>query len=198
MQPTQSATLPIGTDRQLFVDDLVIDHLDGAHLQLHSPAPREIALRLDRPWEGTTSWCPIVFRDRDRYRMWYRSQQEGRHCFTGYAESADGIHWERPPLEQTTFEGSRDNNICIDHSDIKNVAVFRDDNANAPDEARYKAVGRSASGRPARINAMVSADGVHWRPAQDGPLITAPEDDPQFDSPLSAFWDARRQCYAIL
>jgi hypothetical protein len=190
-------TIPIGTDRQLFVDDLIVDQLDKVQLKLHPPTPRETCLRLDQPWEGTTSWCPVVFRDTDRYRMWYRAQEENDHCFTAYAESTDGIHWERPALGQTTFNDSSANNICIDHSDIKNVAVFRDDNASAPADARYKAVGRSTGGRPARINSMVSADGIHWRLAQDGPLIVAPEDDPQFDSPLSAFWDVRRQCYAI-
>ncbi len=190
-------TIPIGSDRQLFVDDLIVEQFDNVQVKLHAPIPREICFNLDQSWEGATSWCPVVFQDQDRYRMWYRAQQEDHHFFSAYAESTDGIHWERPALNQTAFNGSSANNICIDHNDIKNVAVFRDDNPNAAADARYKAVGRSTGGKPARINGMVSADGLHWRPAQDGPLIIAPEDDPHFDSPLSAFWDARRQCYAI-
>ena len=65
------------------------------------------------------------------------------------------------------------------------------------DAERYKAVGRWSSGRPSRIFGKVSPDGIHWQMAQDEALIIAPEEDPQFDSPLGSFWDARQERYAI-
>ena len=191
--------LQIDSTRQLFIDDLIVDHLEGVQLRLHEPIRRELVLPFDQPWEGDTSWCPVVLHDEGLYRMWYRAQEGDRptDVFTAYAESQDGIHWERPALGLFEFNGSKDNNICIHNDDMKNVAVFRDEHPDVPEDKRYKAVGRWTRGKPSRIYGMVSADGIHWSMAQQEPLIIAPADDPQFDSPLSAFWDARRQRYAI-
>ena len=35
----------IGSRRELFVDDLLIDRLDGARLKLHQPKPGGVAIR---------------------------------------------------------------------------------------------------------------------------------------------------------
>ena len=198
----------IGGDRQLFVDDLLVETLQGVCFKLHEPIPREIVIYFDQPWEGETSWCPVVLGDEDghgpRYRTWYRAQntdeKDGKttlHCFTAYAESEDGVTWHRPSLGLVAFQGSTDNNICIHNPNMKNVAVFRDERPGVPEEERYKAVGRWMRGKPSRIYGMVSGDGVHWRMAQEGPLIVAPENDGQFDSPINGFWDARRGRYVV-
>ena len=204
MANSESQPVPIAGDRQLFLDELIVERLEGARLKMHEPVPREAVLRLDRPWEGRTSWCPVVLKDGDRYRMWYRAQTEGGaeetsvgHSFTAYAESVDGIGWERPSLGIVEFNGSKENNICIHSPNLKNVAVFKDGRSGVSDDERYKAVGRWVRGSPSRIYGMVSPDGVGWRMAQEDPLIVAPESDPYFDSPLSAFWDTRRGCYVI-
>ena len=43
----------IGSQRQLFVDDHVIDTIEGdARLELQQPEPQEVALVTDKPWEG--------------------------------------------------------------------------------------------------------------------------------------------------
>lgn len=62
----------IGSDRQLFLDRGLIDEMRGAEFELHRPVLREEVLRYEKPWEGDTSWHPIVIRDGDRFRMWYR------------------------------------------------------------------------------------------------------------------------------
>ncbi len=191
--------MDIGSDRQLFLDDTLVETLDGLVLRQHEPVLREIVLRLDKPWEGEVSWCPVILKDGDRYRMWYRSETavDPKHFYTAYAESPDGIQWHRPELGIVSFDGSTDNNICIDNPDVKNAAVFKDERPGLPDHERYKAVGRWTRGKPSRIYGLVSADGIHWAPAQDGPLVVATDDDPQFDSPLSAFWDGRHDRYVI-
>ncbi|MCB1093194.1 MAG: hypothetical protein KDL87_16765, partial [Verrucomicrobiae bacterium] len=64
----------IGTRRELFVDDALIESVSGgARLVLHHPEPREIALDHDAPWEGTGSGYHSVFRDGDKYRMYYKA-----------------------------------------------------------------------------------------------------------------------------
>ena len=196
----QDACRDIGSERQLFVDELLIEALSDASLRLHEPVHRENVLYLDRPWEGEESWCPIVMRDGDRYRMWYRGGGDGgpgQQSFTCYAESQDGVEWHRPSLGIHEFGGSKDNNICISTPDANNVAVFRDEQPGVPDAERYKAAGRWGGGSPSRIYGLVSPDGVRWEMAPDGPLIVAPEDDPHFDSPVGAFWDPAAEHYAI-
>ena len=85
----------IGGDRQLFLDGELIERLESADLHFHDPVPREVCLRFGRPWKGSVSWCPVVLKDGDRYRIWYRSQEGDEslargHSSTAYAESEDG------------------------------------------------------------------------------------------------------------
>ncbi len=66
------APMQIGSRLELMVDDALIDKLSGgAHLKLHRPVRREVALVTDEPWEGNASHYRCVFRDGDIYRMYY-------------------------------------------------------------------------------------------------------------------------------
>ena len=62
-----------------------------------------------------------------------------------YAESEDGIHWHKPDLGLCEFQGSKANNIVFSSAmadgfsvNIRGPAVFKDENPNAPLDARYK------------------------------------------------------------
>lgn len=79
-------------------------------------------LELDRPWEGDGCDYFNFFKDEDRYRMYYLGWQmlnpeQTEHTTTQicvcYAESQDGIHWERPNLGLRSYKGSTDNNILL-------------------------------------------------------------------------------------
>ncbi len=144
--------LNIGSRRELFVDDFLIEKLSGeAELRLHHPTPRELAIVHDAPWEGTSSGYHTVFQDGDLYRMYYRGLQldvskgrisTGRHePFYCYAESQDGVHWNKPDLGLVEFEGSKKNNIILRGVGTHNFAPFKDENPNCAPEARYKALG---------------------------------------------------------
>ena len=69
-----ASPIDIGTRRELFVDDFLIERLTGAaELRLHHPEPRELVLVLDAPWEGSgSSGYHSVFRDGELYRMFYK------------------------------------------------------------------------------------------------------------------------------
>ena len=101
--------------------------MDGMSLRLHQPVAKEIAFRFDQPWEGTSSIFIRVMKDGDIYRNWYRAGAD-RNQAAAYAESSDGIHWERPNLGFVEYDGSTDNNIILRDDGIMNLAVFRDDN----------------------------------------------------------------------
>ncbi len=199
--------ISIGSRRELFVDDTLIEKITGgAELRLHQPQPREIALVHDAPWEGSGSGYHSVFKDGDRYRMYYKAWQldvsaagvktNAHPLFCCYAESDDGIHWRKPELGLHEFKGSKANNIVIASGKIGEVnadaghpAIFKDDNPAAAPEARYKAMIRSES--PKGLLAFQSPDGLHWSPIQTAPVIT----EGAFDSQNLAFWDAARGEY---
>lgn len=198
----EQTTIDIGTRRELFIDGFLIDRLEGkAEQQLHHPVPREIALVHDAPWEGTGSGYHSVFRDGDLYRMYYKAWHlevsegkldTGRHpLYCCYAESKDGIHWEKPELGLHEFQGSKANNIVMVSGtfgslkvDAGHPAVFKDENPDAPPESRYKAILRSAG-----ANGLIpyqSPDGIHWSPMTDAPILAGRG---AFDSQNLAFWD---------
>jgi len=198
----QSQIIPdIGSRLELFVDDYLIDQLKGnAELILHNPEPGEIAITLDEPWEGSGSGYVSVFFDGLRYRMYYKAVQytastgkmetHDHPYFCAYAESFDGIHWYKPKLGLYEYNGSKANNIVFIsgmmggvNADGAHPAVFKDDNANAPSDARYKAILRA--NKPHGLFAFKSPDGIHWTPMSQEPVITAGA----FDSQNLAFWD---------
>ena len=72
---SQTAGRPaaIGSQRELFTDRFLIDELNGgANLRLHAPIAKEKVISFEKPWEGIYSGYITVFRDGDRFRMYYR------------------------------------------------------------------------------------------------------------------------------
>ena len=197
---TPQALRNLGSRLELFVDDWLIDRMSGVRLKLHAPIPREIALAFDQPWEGTYSYDPVVIKEEECYRLWYRGcGLEWEDQCTAYAESADGIHWHRPNLGLFEFEGSRENNIVLQKGLAKALCVFRDRNPAAPPAEQYKAIGVGfpVDGR-ATLRAFTSPDGLHWSLLDQDPILIAPDDPwPMFDTHNIAFWDPNQDCYAI-
>jgi len=201
-EPT--ATQPLGRDirsqRQLFVDDFLLDRLDGVRLEPHPPVPREVVFRFDAPWEGRESGYVTVLQDGQRFRMYYRGGGELSREQTCLAESDDGIHWTRPNLGLFEFNGSRENNIVWmpqekSYQASHNFTPFLDANPAALPDQRYKAValGRTGEGeeRSKALMIFASPDGVYWRPMRDEAVISGGG----FDSQTVAFWDVIRQEY---
>ena len=190
----------IGSRLELFVDDWLIEEMDGAGLRLHQPIPREVALTFDRPWESPVSSCSTVMLDEGRFRLWYRAGADAVQR-VAYAESEDGINWERVATGLVEFDGSRDNNILLDGSFAKQMAVFKDDNPAATDEQRYKAISRirHIDGERDAIRGYHSPDGIAWETFEKDPLLVAPDDGtrPIFDSHNVAFWDGLTGQYVM-
>ncbi|MCF6284678.1 MAG: hypothetical protein L3K26_05780, partial [Candidatus Hydrogenedentes bacterium] len=70
------------------------------------------------------------------------------------------------------------------NADASHVAVFKDENPAAPDDARYKAIIRSP--KPLGLWPFKSPDGLHWTPMSDTPMLQGVG---AFDSQNLAFWD---------
>ena len=174
MQTTEDA-LEIGSEPQLFIDVAIIGAKRGVVRTLH-PARKleQPVLRPDRPWEGRRVYIyGSVHYDNDArlFRMWYntrlgRGQQlraPGLRGRTGdivlYAESADGVHWEKPSLSQHEFDGSGDNNILFFDKHSPTVIVDTD----APPEYRFKIAAWNWEEGNDGYWIAHSADGLNWR-----------------------------------
>jgi hypothetical protein len=191
------APLDLGSRRELFVDDYLIESLRDARRQMHHPIPREIAITHDAPWEGSGSAYHSVIHDGDLYRLYYRGSQlaveNGRLKVGGevycYAESRDGITFTKPKLGLYEHDGSKENNIIWTGVGRHNFAPFRDTRADAAPEAKYKALGGLAS--EGGLFAFQSADGIHWSLMREEPVVT----EGAFDSQNLAFWDEHAGVY---
>lgn len=187
----------IGSRLELFIDGHLIEKLTGARQVLHHPTPREVAMVHDAAWEGSACGYHTVFKDGERYRMYYRGMHmivqpkkvvKPRRWVACLAESADGIRWTRPELGIVEFDGSRKNNILEIGDCGHDFSPFRDANPACKPEARYKAVARGKGG----LLAFQSPDGIRWSPVNGGkPIITKGA----FDTQNIAFWDAVRGEY---
>ena len=201
-------SIDIGSRRELFADMALIESLAGdARLQLHHPMQREIAMTFEKPWEGNASGYPTVFRDGDVYRMYYRGHRyiidppplrQAQPEVVCYAESRDGIHWEKPNLGLFDSPANRENSGAKDNNIIwrggyetHNFAPFKDLNpACSPDE-RYKAVGGTTASKG--LLTFKSADGIHWSRLSETPVVTTGA----FDSHNTVFWDQDQQRYCM-
>lgn len=194
--PAAKEQVNIGSQLQLFLDDWLIEAMDNLALKLHSPELREVAIRVDRPYETPSLYDPVVIEDGGLYRLWYRANFETPPYYTGYAESPDGIHWTKPSLHLIEYGGSTDNNLLwpVAGGDGHVLSIFKDGNPQVPEAERYKAIAISnADGT--RMVGLVSPDGIHWRNLRSEPIIAGPEGDPHFDSHNIAFWDAAHGQY---
>ncbi len=190
----------IGSRRELFVDNYLIDELKDLSLELQEPTKKEVVLVHDEPWEGSGSGYHSVFKDGDLYRMYYKAWQHDASSdlsnhhplFCAYAESKDGIHWYKPNLGLHEYNGSKDNNIVFSSEEIEGLtvdaghpAVFKDENPNAPADERYKAFLVQWEKPNRGLIAFKSPDGIHWTLMANKPVIA----DGAFDSQNLAFWD---------
>ncbi|MFV0390040.1 MAG: hypothetical protein ACK5NT_14955 [Pyrinomonadaceae bacterium] len=204
----QSA-VKIGSELQLFTDKYLIEDMSGEiDLRLHHPTPREVVLVHDAPWEGNGSGYHSIFKDGDKYKLYYKawrvSQPKGAKkentSYLAYAESKDGINWIKPNLGIYEINGTRNNNVVLISEKVGNFnvtaglpGVFKDENPNAPADERYKAlIVSSAHGTDYHgLLAYKSADGIHWEMMSNKLIIT----DDAFDNQNVAFWDPRTKQY---
>jgi hypothetical protein len=220
-EPQTDATdaVNIGDRRELLLDNLLVGRLEGgAERVFHKPVPREVVMKFDQPWEGNACGFVTVFKDGDRYRMYYRAENapntaggenRGNFTFDCYAESPDGIHWTKPLLGLAEFQGSKDNNILPkvpvpEGWTLSALNPFRDENPAAAPDALYKAVaplfgpGNNPddwwSGREKSLAILKSPDGIHWSFMQENGIV---RNEGHFDSQNVAFWDTNIRAYRV-
>lgn len=189
-QPSSQGSLDIGSRLELFLDYQLIGQLKGTRLRLQKPRPAEVAIEYDQPWEDWYAFYTTVLKDGDTYRMYYRCLSEPSPGFTCYAESRDGVHWQRPSLGLIEFEGSRDNNIML--SSGRQFCPFIDGRPGVPSSQRFKANSESKGG----LLGYVSGDGIHWERVQEEAIVPRSLRN-HFDSQNVMFWSEAENCYLL-
>lgn len=208
----------IGSRRECFFDDYMVDNTKTtAQFVLHHPQKREMVMKMDMPWEGDGSTCQVLLKDGELYRLYYigRKMPSGKeealgaadvsdyvHC---YAESRDGIHWERPILNIFEYNGSSKNNIlgsrnrgCPGGMKHGAFSVFLDENPNCGSDKRIKAFftcceeGEDGN-NVACLYAVWSEDGIHF----DYENRILVERGGYYDSMHCCFWDDRVKKYRL-
>ena len=160
-----------GIGRELFVDDFIIEETNCSRT-FHYPEKYENnpVLKPETPLEkGDGKYpacaCPKsggVWYDYEKniYRMWYEAGFLGCIC---YAESQDGIHWERPELD--VFPGT--NRVLPYGLRSDSWTVVHDYYTEDPQQ-RFKLFLMEPCWM-ARGMVMTSPDGIHWSsPAATG------------------------------
>lgn len=97
----------IGTEKQLVLDNFILDHFDGVERVIPTPhRPERGVLEVgELPWENPTyanpGPCGAIYDPQDnKFKLWYIQSLTGDPFNTGqvlcYAESTDCLHWEKP------------------------------------------------------------------------------------------------------
>ncbi len=141
MKTTRAASsAPLLSGPFLILDTGLIDTARSRNLRwaAHAPDVVERVLGPDRPWEamGYHYWSQVMETE-EGYRLYYRrlpvdeTDTAGQYCL---AVSTDGIHWEKPALGLSFYQGLDTN--CTEHGF---QFVFVDPNADPAQ--RYKKFG---------------------------------------------------------
>ena len=178
--------------KHLFIDDFIIDQMCGLKRVLNQPCKYEAnpIIVAEKPWEkmGWGVDQPRVVYDPDEklFKMCYKTAGNGpqgeiadnaRCALVCYAQSEDGIQWQKPELGvQKWIDGSRNNNIVlrssrpdpVGNATILTLGIDPDD----PDpERRFKMYHKDVlqgygededAWVPIRCVSL-SPDGIHWR-----------------------------------
>jgi len=191
--------IDIGSHRELFVDRYLIESMKGTAMRLQHPHDEGVVLKFDQPWEGPFCAYVTVIRNDAKYQMYYRGASGENQQVTCYAESSDGIAWEKPKLDLFPDSHGGKTNIVLANAGkvTHNFCPFLDTRPDVQPDQRYKALGGYDD---IGLLAYVSPDGIHWRKLRDEPVFTRKQvfaTQLAFDSQNVPFWSEAEQKYLL-
>jgi hypothetical protein len=157
----------------------------------------------DKPWERLVAYCS-VYQDPEtsRYQMWYQAylgahaKDKALRCVVCYAESRDGIHWNKPDLELFPFGDIKKTNIVLlsNEGPSTHYGASVVVNPNEPDPTRrYKMAYWDFVARGEQYTkglcVAFSPDGIHWTEYSGNPVsktADTPRELPPLRQPNSA------------
>ncbi len=202
------AALRVGQQIQLLVDNHVLAdwwQLRRVQYRVRKHAANPI-LEPDQAWEetarrsaGSFPTAAVYDPQSGSFILWYQIEQETGGNVIGFAQSRDGIHFEKPLLGLVEYGGSKANNVCRVEPYGKPVwgaiHIIQDPRPQ-PAERRFWAVGlphwRDGTNRIRRwAGVAYSADGKTWHMAPGGILEGAGGGNP------ACLWDPKLDRYVL-
>lgn len=167
--------LHIGQEKQLFLDNFILDDLADVVRQV--PTPQRLDEPIlevgDLPWEGHHNPIPTaVIHDPDdgKFKLWYVQSLTGDPFNTGqvlcYAESTDCVHWQKPLSKRCLpYHEHVATNIVQRDTSAVTVALNHDRSDPERKFLMLYCPHAQAKSRGQRVNSTVavSPDGLQWR-----------------------------------
>jgi hypothetical protein len=183
-----STPVSIGNKEQLFLDDYIIQGMSNVQRVMHAAEkyPGNPVIWPSEPWENRTAVTyGSVLKDNGKYKIWYKVGDASEPGGVGYAESKDGIHWNRPLLNNVLVAQQKTNMLFKKQGSFSGPAilpsfyelfgVYKDE--RDPDPSRRYKMGFLSIRRPYKgpradpfhptdhrgLGVAGSADGIHWK-----------------------------------
>lgn len=163
--------------RQLFFDDYGIAQIKGLQRFLHRPSKKGAVIRPTLQageYAVTTRTAPVWQPDQKKYLFWYGAHTNFAGFQAAYAESADGLHWVKPPIHQKTVNGSNENNYF--DPILPRCVVYDPDDPDLT--RRFKGF---ANDIKVGLIPIVSPDGLVWTKLPIDPIPSSDEFNLSYD-----------------
>ena len=141
---------------------------DGLHFKRVLSEPVLIS---ERAWEGMSVMNPCVLYENGIYRMWYAAGETFEPNVLAYAESKDGIHWEKSKInpiftkeEGNVYEQDRVGGCQVMKTEDMGYVMFYigyEDIHKAQICAAYSPDGITRW-KKSEANPVISPDGISW------------------------------------
>ncbi|MCX6621809.1 MAG: hypothetical protein NTY38_12185, partial [Acidobacteria bacterium] len=167
----------IGTEKQLFLDNFMLEHLDGMERVIAKPDkhPKPLLPRTNLPWERSgfdSGISSALFDPGDRkFKAWYSHSMTGDLYGTGmvlcYAESTDGLNWEKPLSEKCLPYGGQKATNIVHGFDVSSPAVVLNPDRSDPERKFLLSYEATLDARKLGLRILsqmaVSPDGLRWK-----------------------------------
>ena len=156
---SSSQAISISNAPQLFLDDSLIAKTSNLKRVIQRPKkhPANPVIVQGTPWEQRymQMYGTVLYdEEMNRFRAWYmasESEEKKPETYICYAESLDGVHWNKPLVGAITLPGHTQHNAVL--AGAHGLCVMKD--REEPDPAkRYKGLGGEVL--------AFSPDGIHW------------------------------------
>ena len=164
----------VGSFKQLFIDYSTIKRKRGVEIVVNRPyLTGEKCIIAEKPWEGhRVGPYNSILEDNGVYKMWYDAIANDGSRWLCYAESKDGVHWEKKELDVVSFNGIKETNIVFPHEKrpFEPGCVFIDTNPRCPNSEKYKMICSYEPPNGKRGTwVFASPNGIDWEPISDEP-----------------------------
>lgn len=209
--------------KQLFLDNRIVEEVRNLRRVQHHPVkhPANPLIIQDRDWEKavyfrSSNYSVAFDADNQRFQCWYEDLNlhpvESDYCESGgllYAESKDGINWEKTLFDKVPFNGGK-TNILIEGSEAlgampHSATVLLDTHESDP-ARRYKMMYngiRKNANHPKKIEQRIPAgaglclayspDGLDWSLYPGSPVVVDWGSDVEVLN-----YDAHRRKYVVM